>query len=107
MSGPLYFTDDYIRKLLARESIVLSEEESRVYIPRLTALIEEKIGGVLMERLTDEQLSEFEKLFSDASTTGEQWKIFWNSHIPNFSDFVDQELRATVSEFRELLKKHT
>lgn len=106
MPGPLYFTDEYIRKLLAEDSITFSEAESRVYIPRFVALIEEKLGGVLMEKLTDAQLTEFEKLFSDTQTTGEQWEIFWNKSIPNFSRFVEEYLHSCTGELKELLKNN-
>ncbi|HRH23324.1 MAG TPA: DUF5663 domain-containing protein [Candidatus Magasanikbacteria bacterium] len=105
MSAPLYFIDEYIEKVLAREKTNLSEEEKKMYTERLSLLLEEKLGAELMERLNDAQLDTFEKLFSNAETTGEEWSMFWNENIPNFSDFVRDRLESFSARLHELLKK--
>lgn len=105
MSAPLYFIDEYIGKILAREKLALSEEEKALYAKRLSILLEEKLGIELMEKLSDAQLGVFEKLFSNTQTSGEEWKTFWNDSIPNFSDFVNERLESFSGRLHEVLKK--
>lgn len=105
MPSPLYIIDEYIGKLLAREKLGISSEEKQMYAERLGLLLEEKLGAELMGKLNDKQLDVFEKLFSNTKTTGEEWKVFWNENIPNFSDFVNERLESFSGRLHELLKK--
>ncbi len=105
--SPLYFINEFIEELLVSEKVVLTEEQKKLYIPKLSAIVEEEIGGELMKKLDDVQLAKFGKLFSNSSTTASEWQTFWQESIPNFSGVVDGCMQTCGEKLRVLLSEHS
>ncbi len=94
-SSQIDFLSGYIEALFTQLGFNdLSEEQKNVYIPRFTALLEEKIGIELLPQLDDAQLDRFVELIdkrelSDAKT----WSEFWHGAITNFDEKVGNILK--------------
>ena len=94
-SSQIDFLAGYIEALFQQLGFSeLSEEQKNVYIPRFTALLEERIGLELLPQLDEMQLDRFVELIdkrelSDAQT----WSEFWHGAITNFDEKVGNILK--------------
>ncbi len=78
----------------------MSEDQQALYIPQFTAELRQKISNELVPRLSKDQVEQFVALVDNPVTTGEDWRNFWYTNIPNF----DQELGNILLAFTEEVK---
>lgn len=93
---PRDFYTDYILELLKVNKINLTDEWKNVYVPRLSALLQERVGAEMMPKLNSKQLKKFATLI-DSEVAPEQWRTFWIESVPNF----DEELKLVLLRFSE------
>lgn len=103
VESSLNLTDAYIQDILEKEGIILSEDQKQFYLPQLSTMAEKHVGAALMEKLTPDQLKEFEQLFSNDETTAEAWNAFWNKSIPQFESVVENHMRTFAEKIRNIL----
>lgn len=85
--------DDFLQSLGLG---ALPEEQKKAFLQYLYEELELRVGTRLSEGMSDEQLSEFEKLI-DAND--EQSAIKWlEQHRPNYKDVVAEELEKLKQE---------
>ena len=101
--SPLNLTDAYIENVLQEQDITLTEDQKQFYLPQLSTMAEKHVGAALMEKLTLDQLKEFEQLFSNDETTAEEWNAFWNKSIPQFESVVENHMRTFAEKVRSIL----
>jgi len=96
------FLTEFVLKILEENSMGdLTAEQKNVYVPRLQAQLEERIGLELLPKLDKEQMENFVELTNRETATPEEWKNFWYNSIPNF----EEELQLVLVKFAEEVKK--
>lgn len=96
------FLGGFIEELIAQNGLEhLTEEQRKFYIPQILALLEERLGLEMLPKLNEDQMAQFADLAESPDTTGEQWKDFWYTSIPDF----EGELKAVMKDFADQTKK--
>lgn len=76
----------------------LPEEEKKKMLAHIYETLELRVGMKLAEKMTDEQLDEFEKL---AQSNDEEASLKWlEANAPNYKDVVVGELEKLKSEVK-------
>jgi len=93
------FLSNYINSLFDEIGLGnLSEAQKNVYIPRFTALLEERIGLQMLPLLTPDQLTQFGEMLEHSETVDEKnWSEFWHGSIQDF----DQKIAEILKEFAQ------
>lgn len=94
------FLEEFVIKILDESGLDLNDEQKKIYIPQIQSLLEERIGLVLMPKLSEEDREQFFKLVED-DVSAEDWTNFWTASIPNF----EEELKNILTKFAEEVKQ--
>ncbi len=96
------FLSEYVNSLFDEIGLGdMNEMQKNVYIPRFTALLEERIGLTILPLLNQDQLTKFGEMLDDSSGADNQaWSEFWHGAIPDF----DQKIAEILKEFAESAK---
>ena len=76
----------------------LSKEDKDDLLRHFRQQLEQNVGEIISSQLTDEQLSEFEKLI-DAKKAQEALKWLKNNY-PNYKQVVEQEVKKLKNELK-------
>lgn len=82
----------------------LSEEQKNVYLPQITALLEERVGLELLPKLDEAQTQKFGELM-DKDAAAEQWAAFWPTAMPKFEEEMKRILAAFAKQVKGILAK--
>lgn len=80
----------------------LNEKEKNQYLPQLTRQLQERIGIVLLPKLSDSDLERFSRL-TDKTASRDEWQLFWTTALPNFAE----EMKAILTDFTTEVKAIT
>lgn len=95
------FFEIYIANLFVEVGLdALAEDQKAVYIPQFTAELRQRVSNELVPRLSKEQVEQFVSLIDNPEVTGESWRDFWYTAIPNF----EIEIGKILVAFKEELK---
>ena len=90
------FLEHFILDLLAQNGLgELDEDQRALYVPKLLAQLEQRIGLEMMPKLPEDKLDEFALLLDNEQTTAEEWQTFWYGAIEHF----EQELQGVLTRF--------
>jgi hypothetical protein len=103
------FLETYIQKLLDEQGFSeLSEETRNQYIPQFVAEAQERLGIVLLEKLSEENAVKLASMLKDGDIDQDSLKNFWVASVPDFESIVKkvledfaQELKGLVSQIRQ------
>lgn len=100
------FLSVYIEKVLYENGLdKLTDEQKKIYIPQLTAHLEERIGLEMLPKLSDENLTKFSEMVESETATAEDWKDFWYSAVPNFEEELKSVLEVFGKRVENILSK--
>jgi hypothetical protein len=95
------FLESFILQILEQNGIKdLTDEQKKKYVPEFLSRIYQRLGAVLIPKLSDDNLKTFSQLMENKNTKPEDWQRFWASAIPNF----DGEVTGVLSQFSKDLK---
>lgn len=94
------FLAKFAEEVLTKKFGELTEEQKQMFVPEMTELIEERVGIILLPKLSQENAAEFADLL-DKETGPEEWKNFWYNALPNFEEEMKSILSAFVLEISE------
>jgi hypothetical protein len=86
--------DEY-KTLLRDVGVKLPEHRLDRLAARVARELELRVGNVISDHLTDEQLEEFEKIISEAQRKQEQWLL---KHYPEYTKIVAAEAERLSKE---------
>lgn len=107
--GQFDFLSEYINALFDEIGLGdMSEAQKNVYIPRFTALLEERLGLTLVPQLTEDQIKEFVELVdAGEGTTGEDWSKFWHGAFDDFDQRVADILKEFGAQAKQLANNNS
>jgi hypothetical protein len=97
------FLTDYLLALLEENNISLTDEQKKIFLPRMLAQIEQRLGIELLPKLGDEDLSAFNDMLARDDVSSEEWEAFWQKAVPTFQEDVKSVLKSFAEEVSELL----
>lgn len=97
------FFAEYVERVLDNCGLAgLTPAQKQRHIPRITALLEERVGLELLPKLSKDEIERFMEMSDDPATTAGQWKKFWWGAIPHFED----EMARILSQFSAKAKQN-
>lgn len=89
------FLVQFVDEMLKETGLAnLTPEQKQIYVPQMTALLEQRIGLKLVPQLDETQMQNLADL-ADKDASAEAWKTFWYNAIPNF----EEQIKNILSEF--------
>lgn len=82
----------------------LSEKNKEIFLPQLSAEAEYRLGAVLMQKLSEQQIQELVKL-TDRGASAKEIEAFWVNNVPNFAQTVSQVMQDFGKECLDILSK--
>ena len=102
--SPFGFLGDFIDEVLRQANFQLTEEQKDWYVPQLLALVQERMGSVLLDALSEENQKKYDALIEKEETTLEEWKTFWHVAVPDFDEKIKEALKGFVEDFKKGLE---
>ena len=91
-----HIDDDFLKEV---GFVLANDTERKKKIDELNNTLESMVGGVIADRLTDEQIDEFEGLLESSAT--EQEKLDWlKKNYPSYEDVVDEEYNKLKKQLK-------
>ena len=103
--SPFPVLDESIETLFLQYGLELTQEQRSWYISELSALAQEKLGMMMMEKLTPAQTTEFQKMIDNKETNNEQWKKFWETAVPDYEEITELALSSFKQRMDGLLQR--
>jgi hypothetical protein len=99
--------DEY-KAWLEEAGVKLPEHRLERLAGRVARELEQRIGNVITDQLTDEQLAEFEDVFIEAQKKQAAWL---EKHYPDYEKVVEREMKKmykelTTAKSAALIVKH-
>lgn len=101
------FLSEYINSLFDEIGLGdMNEMQKNVYIPRFTALLEERIGLTILPLLNQDQLTTFGEMLNNSSNVDSAaWSEFWHGAVPDFDNKIAEILKEFAKSAQALSQK--
>jgi len=81
----------------------ITEEQKKVYVPRLLSHLEQRIGIEMLPKLSDQHVDSFSTLIDNPETSIGDWQKFWYESIPNFAEELQRILDSFSKDVKEVM----
>ncbi len=99
------FLEEQILAVLENSGLKdLSEQNKAIFLPQLAAEAEYRLGLVMVEKLSEEQLAELVKLTERGASQKEMEK-FWLTNVADFNEIVAKTMAEFAKDCQVILAK--
>lgn len=102
---PFSFLEQFVLDALKANGFdKLSPADQSSFFPQFMAVAEERLGLVLLPKLTSEKAADELNELLQADASPEEWFSFWETNVPDFKDVVKETLENFAVELATSFK---